>query len=482
VAPGNANQLAQARDGRARGEWALDEWALDEWALDEWALGEWALGEWALGEWVRGEQAMRNAHDETGRLVSLLQTENHPLAGRRTLVGGALRDSLRGERPKDRDWLVVGIHSDELRSLGFRPVGKNFQVFLCPRTHEEYALPRDVPDGGSGDDLGDILHDLARRDFTINAMAATPGGVLVDPHGGRRDLQSRQLRHVHSGHFADDPLRALRAARFAANFNLSITPHTRALSRWLAGNGAVTALPKERLVGELERGLTGPAPGQFVRQLRSSGLLRALLPEVDALFGIPQPARYHPEIDTGVHTLMALDVGRDMCAGAASLFAILLHDVGKALTPPGEWPSHRDHETNGAPIVEAIAGRLGLSQRTTDVALRTTIEHLNVHRAGELRAGKMLKLLVALRALSQGSILDDVLVACEADARGRLGLAFRHYPSSDWLRACAKAASAVTAGPLAAQGLQGPALGEALAQERRQALGALRKNRPRNPD
>lgn len=402
--------------------------------------------------------------------------DRHPLSARRYLVGGAVRDGLLGRPIADRDWLVPEDSADTLLAAGFSRVGRHFPVFLCPASHEEYALPRG-DDAPGASPLTRLHADLARRDFTINAMAIGPDGTLVDPHGGSTDIGRRVVRLVRARHFRDDPLRCLRAARFAATLGFSIDPATRQVMRTMALEGALGELPSERILTELLRGLASPSPAHFVRELRSAGILKVLLPEVDCLFGVPQPLRYHPEGDTGVHVLMALTASAALGADAETRLAVLLHDVGKGVTPREEWPAHHRHDTTGAPLVETIAERLGLSAHARSLARFVAEFHIRVHRALELRPATLLRVLEAAAALRPGGgVLDPALVAIEADARGRLGLTGRPYPQADWLKKVRAAALAVDTRALAASGRwSGPELGKAIRTARLEAIATLRR-------
>jgi tRNA nucleotidyltransferase (CCA-adding enzyme) len=394
---------------------------------------------------------------------------------RRYLVGGAVRDQLLGVRRADRDWLVVGTTHEELVGQGYRPVGRQFTSYLHPESAEEYALPRGVAGGRSSDMERDVITDLRRRDLTINAMAMADDGTLVDPFGGREDVRNRQIRHVDGQHFLEDPIRTLRATRLAARLNFQLAPHTRRLIYSAAKDGTLQVLARERIYSELVAGLMCGAPTRFIRELRSSGLLETLLPEVDQLFGIPQPALYHPEIDTGIHILLALEVAHELGANEAVMIAVLLHDLGKGVTAPSEWPRHVRHEHAGIEHVEAVCARLGTPDRVRRLAVVTCSKHLMVHQSPTLRAGTLGKLLEACGVFSQASLLDDVLIACEADARGRAGLEQRPYSAKTWLRKCAAQARTVDVQNLRERGHEGAALGEAIRQDRAALIGKLQR-------
>ena len=400
------------------------------------------------------------------------------------LVGGAVRDALLGYPVVERDWVVVGAQPQELTAAGYRQVGKDFPVFLHPDTGEEYALARTERKSGHGytgfavhfDPDVTLEEDLLRRDLTVNAMAQTPEGELIDPYGGRADLEARLLRHV-SPAFVEDPLRVLRVARFAARYahlGFRVANETRELMAEIVSQGELAHLPAERIWVEMERALGERDPAVFVEVLRDCGALAALLPEVDALFGIPQPEAHHPEVDSGIHTLMVLEQAAALSADTAVRFAALVHDLGKATTPAAELPRHIAHEHRGVPLVRALCERLKVPNRHRDLALRVCEFHLLCHRAQELRGKTLLKLLRATGALRQPALLEDFLLACEADARGRLGLEDRPYPQAAYLRRALAAASAVTAASFQAQGISGKALGEAINREQVHRLEGLR--------
>jgi tRNA nucleotidyltransferase (CCA-adding enzyme) len=400
------------------------------------------------------------------------------------LVGGAVRDALLGYPVVERDWVVVGARPQELTAAGYRQVGKDFPVFLHPDSGEEYALARTERKSGHGytgfavqfDPDVTLEEDLLRRDLTINAMAQTPAGEIIDPYGGQADLQARLLRHV-SPAFVEDPLRVLRVARFAARYahlGFRVAAETRALMADIVRQGELAHLPAERVWVEMERALGERDPAVFIEVLRDCGALAALLPEVEALFGIPQPEAHHPEVDSGVHTLMVLAQAAALSPDTAVRFAALVHDLGKATTPAAELPRHIAHEHRGVPLVRALCERLKVPNRHRDLALRVCEFHLLCHRAQELRGKTLLKLLRATGALRQPALLEDFLLACEADARGRLGLEDRPYPQAPYLRRALAAAREVTAANFQAQGIAGKALGEAIARAQIDRLEALR--------
>lgn len=397
------------------------------------------------------------------------------------LVGGAVRDKLLGKVAADRDFVVVGARPEEMQAAGYRAVGKDFPVFIHPESGEEYALARTERKTAPGyrgfafhaEPTVTIEQDLERRDLTINAIAEDAEGRLVDPFGGHADLEARRLRHV-SAAFVEDPVRVLRVARFLARFahmGFSIADETMALMRQIVDDGEVDHLVPERVWTELRKALATPTPSAFVRALRQCGALQRVLPEVDALYGVPQVARYHPEIDTGLHVEMVLDMAAQL-APADDLvgFCALTHDLGKALTPADELPSHRSHEQRGLKPLAILSERLRVPVEHRELARIVCQQHLNAHRALELKPGTVLKLLESVDALRRPQRLPEFLLACEADKRGREGHADEAYPQAAFLTRALAAATAVTASRFVAEGLQGPAIGEALRQARIAAI------------
>jgi tRNA nucleotidyltransferase (CCA-adding enzyme) len=401
------------------------------------------------------------------------------------LVGGAVRDKLLGLPVKERDWVVVGARPEDLQAQGYRPVGRDFPVFLHPETNEEYALARTERKTAAGY-RGFRVHaspeitieeDLKRRDLTINALAEDRAGNIIDPCGGRRDLEYRLLRHV-SPAFTEDPVRILRAARFAARYKhlgFCIAAETYELMRSMVATDEVDALVSERVWQELVKALGEKTPVEFFEVLRACGALAKLLPEIDRLYGVPQPAQHHPEIDTGVHTMLVLEQASRLSSEAVVRFAALTHDLGKGLTPPEEWPSHRRHEQRGARLVEALCARLKTPSHYLELAGHVARYHLHAHRAEELRPATVLKVLQALDAFRRPARFEQFLLACEADWRGRAGLEDRPYPQAEILRAARQAAAGVEAGALARSGLRGEAIASALKERRIDAIKALRK-------
>ncbi len=372
-------------------------------------------------------------------------------------VGGAVRDELLGRPIKDRDWVVVGATPEEMLARGFQPVGKDFPVFLHPATHEEYALARTERKSAPGYH-GFVFHaapdvtleeDLARRDLTINAMARDENGALIDPYGGRADLEGKVLRHV-SPAFAEDPVRILRIARFAARFaDFSVAPETLELMRAMVSNGEVDALVAERVWQELARGLMEDAPSRLFETLRTCGALRKLLPELDALWGVPQRADYHPEIDTGVHTMMAIDMAARLGLDLPARFATLTHDLGKASTPENLLPRHPGHEERSAQLIEPLCARLRAPADCRDAARLVARYHGKLGGIAKLRPGTVLELIERCDALRRPERFEQILGACEADYRGRLGYAEREFAAAALWRAVLEAVQAVDAGAIA---------------------------------
>jgi tRNA nucleotidyltransferase (CCA-adding enzyme) len=410
-----------------------------------------------------------------------------PLSDLRTfLVGGAVRDELLGLDRGERDWVVVGSTPDDMLARGFRQVGASFPVFLHPETGEEYALARTEKKHGHGyhgfsvdfHPGVSLVEDLERRDLTINAMAIGSDGELVDPYGGLRDLKQKTLRHV-SGAFVEDPLRVLRVARFAARFaylGFSVHESTMVMMSEITQSGELEHLAAERTWREIERAMTSPSPSIFVQVLRDCGALHVLLPEVDALFGVPQPEQHHPEIDTGQHLLMALDVAAHLCDGAGKVvFAVLLHDLGKALTKKSRLPRHIGHEKAGVPLVDAVCQRLKAPNTMHDLARKVCLDHLNCHRVFEMRPETVLRLLERLDVFRQPGVLPGFVAACEADFRGRGGRQESVYPQGEYLQQAFEASAAIMARDLDLEGLSGPEVGKRLRQARTEAIARVAK-------
>jgi len=378
------------------------------------------------------------------------------------VVGGAVRDALLGVPVQDRDHVVVGATPDEMVAQGYTPVGKDFPVFLHPVTHEEYALARTERKTAPGY-KGFVFHtdpdvtledDLVRRDLTINAMAQDEAGNVIDPFGGRRDLAQHLFRHV-SPAFAEDPVRILRLARFAARFpQFRVAEETDALMRSMVEAGEVDALVPERVWQELARGLMEECPSRMFAVLRACGALRRILPELDALWGVPQPAQHHPEIDTGVHVMMVIDYAARQQAGLPVRCAALFHDLGKGVTPAEEWPRHHGHEMHSARLVEAVCKRLRIPNDCRDLALMTAREHGNVGRAFDMRARTIVMLFERCDAFRKPQRFVDMLTASECDHRGRAGFEERPFPQKAYLASLLATARTVDGGEVAAAARQ----------------------------
>ncbi len=400
-------------------------------------------------------------------------------------VGGAVRDRLLGLTVQDRDWVVVGSTPEEMVTQGFQPVGKDFPVFLHPQTHEEYALARTERKTAPGYQ-GFVIHaapdvtleqDLLRRDFTINAIAQEvddklANGKLIDPHNGVADLRAGILRHV-SAAFSEDPVRILRAARFAARFGFSIAPETLKLMRDMVNNGEVDALVAERVWQELARGLMEKKPSRFFETLRSCGALAKILPEVDVLFGVPQPEKYHPEIDCGIHTMLVVDDAARHDYTLEVRFAALTHDLGKATTPKDILPRHIGHELRSVELVKKLSQRLRASGECRDLALLAARYHGDIHRAKELRAETIIRLFQSADAWRRPERFTQLLQACASDARGRTGHEQDAYPQADYLLQLLAVARDVDAGEIAQQCSDSGAIAAAVQQARISTIEAL---------
>ena len=401
------------------------------------------------------------------------------------LVGGAVRDRLLGRPVHDRDYVVVGATPEQLLAQGYRPVGKDFPVFLHPQDGEEYALARTERKSGRGyagftfdtSSAVTLEEDLRRRDLTINAMAEDAEGRLVDPFGGARDLEQRLLRHV-SEAFVEDPVRLLRVARFAARYaplGFTLAPETLELLRAMVRNGEVDHLVPERVWAETRKALAEAQPSAFLRTLRDCGALARLFPQIDALYGVPQRPEFHPEVDTGIHTEMVVDMAARLAPGDALIgWCALVHDLGKALTPVDQLPRHVGHENSGVAPIQALAERYRPPAEYVELAVLCCRLHLNAHRSLELRPGTLLELFEQLDGFRKKQRVEQFILVCSADKRGRLGLTEAPYPQADWLRRTYAAAAAVTAKPFVDRGLQGPAIAEAVRQARIAAIAALK--------
>lgn len=400
-------------------------------------------------------------------------------------VGGAVRDKLMGLPVQDHDWVVVGATPAEMEARGFKLVGADFPVFLHPETHEEYALARTERKTAPGY-KGFRVHatpdvtleqDLQRRDLTINAMALSETGALIDPFNGAQDIKNKILRHV-SPAFAEDPVRILRVARFAARFTaFQIADETMALMRAMAGGGEVDALVPERVWAELERALGEIKPSRFFEVLRECGALAKLFPEIERLYGVPQPENYHPEIDTGVHVMLVLDQATRLSSDTQVRFAALLHDLGKGTTPQEQWPQHIGHEQRSVELVKAICTRFRIPNEYRDLAVLVARYHGDCHRADELRPATLLEKLEVLDAARRPERFEKFLLSCEADARGRPGHEDTPYPQSDIFRAALRAYNSVDAQPLATAGLKGEAIAQELRKQRLSAISKVRSKR-----
>ncbi|EGR4191077.1 multifunctional CCA addition/repair protein [Vibrio cholerae] len=399
------------------------------------------------------------------------------------LVGGAVRDQLLQLPVYDRDWVVVGISPQAMLAAGFQAVGKDFPVFLHPKSKEEHALARTERKTGVGY-TGFACHyapdvtledDLLRRDLTINAMAQDNSGQLIDPYGGQRDLAAKVLRHV-SPAFVEDPLRVLRVARFAAKLHhlgFTVAEETMQLMAKIAQSGELQHLTAERVWQEWHKSLSTHHPEVFLQVLRDCGALAVVLPEIDRLFGVPQPEKWHPEIDTGIHTLMVAKQAAQLSDSLPVRFAAQVHDLGKGVTPPSEWPSHKLHCHTGLNIIESLCERIRVPNEFRDLALAVCAQHSNIHRADELKPATKLKVLGLLDVWRKPERLEQVLLCCEADHRGRLGLESEPYPQREIFLRAYQAALGVEVQAVIADGFQGKQIKEELNKRRVSAIEAL---------
>lgn len=392
------------------------------------------------------------------------------------LVGGAVRDTLLNRTVTERDWVVVGATPDQLKAQGFQQVGKDFPVFLHPETKEEYALARTERKTAKGytgfetDSSASITleDDLLRRDLTVNAMAMDCEGRIIDPYGGQTDLEAKLLRHV-SPAFVEDPLRVIRVARFAARYHsygFSVASETLQLMKEITHQGELKHLSPERVWKETARALLEPNPEVYIQVLKDCSALKALMPELEALWGVPNPPKWHPEIDTGIHTLMVVQQSAKLSDTLPVRFAALVHDLGKALTPSEHWPSHRGHETLGLPAIKTFCQRLKVPNDCRDLALLVCEFHTHVHRALTLKPATIVKVFDRCDAWRKPERFYDMLTACEADARGRAEFEDTAYPQARFLRACLKAADDVDTQQIIASGIKGPAIRDAIHQKR----------------
>ena len=399
------------------------------------------------------------------------------------LVGGAVRDKLLGLTPRERDWVVVAATANEMLDLNYQQVGKDFPVFLHPETHEEYALARTerkTAPGYHGFEMHaspdvTLEEDLLRRDLTINAIAETPDGDLIDPYNGQQDLHNKILRHV-SPAFSEDPVRILRVARFAARFahlGFTVAPETNALMQNMVEAGEVDALVPERVWVETKKALGEQTPSRFFEVLRKCGALAKLFPEIEILFGIPQPEQHHPEIDTGVHTMMVLEQAAKLSTDTEVRFAALLHDLGKGTTPKEEWPKHIGHEQRGVPLVTELCNRHRVPNTYRELAELVAHYHLHYFRIGEMRPDTILKTLQSLDAFRRPERFEQFLIACESDSRGRKGFEDKKPEQTEMMRSVYKAAAAIDTSELIQQGFEGASLGKQLHALRIEAIASV---------
>ncbi len=396
------------------------------------------------------------------------------------LVGGAVRDKLLGFPVIEKDWVVIGETPESMVKEGFRPVGKDFPVFLHPQSHDEYALARTERKTAPGY-KGFAVHaspdvsleqDLIRRDLTINAMAMTPQGQLIDPYGGQQDLEKRIFRHI-SPAFAEDPVRILRVARFSARYGhlgFTLAEETRQLMQSMVVAGEVDYLVPERVWAELFKALKEQTPSAFFHTLKDCTALEKIFPEINCLFGVPQPEKHHPEIDTGLHSMLCLEQAAQLSASPEVRFAALVHDLGKGLTPKELWPHHYGHEKNGLHALEMLCGRLRVPNAFKALAIHVMQYHTHCHKAFELRASTLTDALGVLGAFKANNTLHEFLLACEADAKGRTGFEHTSYPQAEMIKLAAKAAASVDTSAILSSGLEGAKIGEAIRRLRIKAV------------
>jgi len=401
------------------------------------------------------------------------------------LVGGAVRDQLLNYPVKEKDWVVVGATVQNMLDLNYQQVGKDFPVFLHPQTHDEHALARTerkTAPGYTGFEVHastevTLEEDLIRRDLTINAIAQDENGKLIDPFNGQADIKNKCLRHV-SDAFSEDPVRILRVARFAARYahlGFTVADETMSLMKTMVDNNEADALVAERVWQEMHKALNERNPEDFISVLRECGALERILPELNILFGIPQPEIYHPEIDTGVHTLMVLQQACQLSEDATIRFAALCHDLGKGATPADKWPSHRGHEQLGVDIIKQLCKRLKVPNDFRDLAIITSNYHLNIHKVFELKPATVLKKLEQLDAFRRPDRFENFLLACFADVRGRKGFEQREYPQADFMRLALSAAKSIDMQPIKEMELKGEAMAEAIRKARTAAIAKLEK-------
>lgn len=401
------------------------------------------------------------------------------------LVGGAVRDKLLGYPYSEKDWVVVGATHQEMIERGFTQVGKDFPVYLHPQTKDEYALARTERKTGNGytgfqfnsDPNVKLEEDLARRDLTINAIAETETGEIIDPYNGQRDIEHKILRHV-SNAFTEDPVRILRVARFSARYahlGFTLAEETRHLMEQMVLRGEVDHLVSERIWKEFHRALAEPTPTQFIKTLRACYALNKIMPELDALFGVPQPEQHHPEIDTGVHALLSLERAASLSDSIRVRFAALIHDLGKGMTPKETLPHHYGHEEEGVALVDKLCNRLSAPNEYRDLARICTRFHTNCHKAFELKTSTLLKVLEQTDAYRKPERFEEFLICCQADAQGRTGKENTAYPQAEFLRRAYHATSNIDVKALMEQGISGKDLGEAIRRERLRQLKTLKQ-------
>jgi len=401
------------------------------------------------------------------------------------IVGGYVRDKLLGLNPKDRDWVVVGSSTEEMLAKGFRKVGKEFPVFLHPQTAEEYALARTEQHKAKAPQEAIAIfspnvtleEDLGRRDLTINAMAMLPDGQLIDPFGGEADLRNKQLRHV-AASFSDDPVRILRTARFAATYNFSIAPETIGFIQQMVRQHLLDGLTPERVWAELEKAMRAPYPDRFISSLREMKALEVLFPEIDRLFGVPQPEVHHPEIDTGIHLLLSLQRAAQLSEDPLVRFGVLVHDLGKGITRKAMLPRHIGHEKAGVTLVDALCKRWRIPKAYQQFGRICSTFHLHTHRAYELRPDTLVKLFESIGAFRDTENLNRFLLVCQADAQGRKGLETKPYPQTDFLKQVFKAAAGVSSEAIRQTGVEGNVFGDVLRNNRIAATKGIVHRKP----
>ncbi|MFT5133236.1 MAG: tRNA nucleotidyltransferase (CCA-adding enzyme) [Gammaproteobacteria bacterium] len=397
-------------------------------------------------------------------------------------VGGAIRDKLLGLAVKDQDWVVVGSTAQQLIDLGYKPIGKDFPVFLHPDSKEEYALARTERKTAPGykgfsfdtDKNVTLEEDLQRRDLTINALAEDEQSNIIDCFNGREDLEAGILRHI-SPAFTEDPLRVLRVARFAARFNFRVADETKVLMKVISESGELDTLVAERVWTELERALCEAFPVRFFEVLRECGALKRVFPEIDRLFGIPQPEKHHPEIDCGIHTLMVVEQACKLTSDPLIRFAALVHDLGKGTTPEEQWPSHRGHEERSVGLIEKMCDRYRIPKSYRGLAVIVARHHLDCHRIAEMRPDTILRKLEAMDAFRRPDRFEQFLIACEADIRGRKGFEDRDYPQAAYLKSALEAASAIDTSSVQKEAMSGPEIAQVIGKLRVAAIEEVRR-------